>query len=174
MKKKKKGKKSCISEQEQSSLSSSSSCSSSLSSDIPPPKLWNGNSDELESRINQMVDRTLVGWRATRGQNMDPVTPIPQPYINAPDPMKPDPSRDMLVKSCKKYLDSKHCTLWQNWLLEPDKIEDDGSVTKKGLTQAAEWLADQIIAVLALTVRTGNPTLISDATRVQEGVTRHG
>jgi hypothetical protein len=95
-------------------------------------------------------------------------------WVNAPDPMKPDPSRDMLVKSCKKYLDDKHCTLWQNWLLEPDKIEDDGTVTKKGLTLAAEWLADQIIAVLALTVRTGNPTLISDATRVEEGVTPHG
>jgi hypothetical protein len=85
-----------------------------------------------------------------------------------------DPSRDLLVKSCKKYLDDKHCTLWQNWLLEPDKIEDDGTVTKKGLTLAAEWLADQIIAVLALTVRTGNPTLITDATRVQEGATPHG
>lgn len=82
----------------------------------------------------------------------------------------PDPNRDLLVKTCKKYLESKHCTLWQNWLLEADKIEEDGTVTKKGLSNAAEWLADQIIAALALTVRTNPPY----TTSVKEGAIPHG
>jgi hypothetical protein len=110
---------------------------------------------------------------------MDPVTPIPQPYVNAPNPMKPLPpivtlDQEKVIRAAKKYLLDKHCTLWQNWLLEPDRIEDDGTVTKKGLTLAAEWLADQIIAVLALTVPSNPSYTSTDATRVQEGATPHG
>jgi hypothetical protein len=85
-----------------------------------------------------------------------------------------DLNRELLVKTCKKYLTDMHCILWQDWLLEPDKIADDGTVTKKGLTLAAEWLADQIFAVLALTGQTKSPYTSTDATRVQEGATPHG
>jgi hypothetical protein len=104
----------------------------------------------------------LTSAPGVRGQNMD-----------APDPSG-NLSRELLVKTCKRYLTDMHCILWQDWLLEPDKIADDGTVTKKGLTLAAEWLADQIFAVLALTGQTKSPYTSTDATRVQEGATPHG
>lgn len=65
--------------------------------------------------------------------------------------VKPFPTRDMLVQTCKVHLESKHCTLWRDWIIESDKTMPDGTVQKRGLTLASEWLADEIITVVALT-----------------------
>lgn len=68
--------------------------------------------------------------------------------------------RDALIERCKLYLISLHCTLWQDFLLEPDKVLDDGTIKPKGLTKAATWLADTILAVTALT---STPVVRDDA-----------
>lgn len=57
----------------------------------------------------------------------------------------------LLVELCRKYILDLHCTLWMNWIIESDKVYDDGHTESRGLTKAAEWLAKQIEAILALT-----------------------
>lgn len=51
-------------------------------------------------------------------------------------------NRDHLIDLCKLHISSKHCTLWMDWLV----TEGDG------LTSAATWLTDQILALMDLTV----------------------
>lgn len=57
-------------------------------------------------------------------------------------------NHDQLVKQCKNYLLSLHCTLWRDWIIEPDKVHEDGTTEPRGLTNAAEWLATTMEKVL--------------------------
>lgn len=59
---------------------------------------------------------------------------------------------DYLTNCCRQVILNKHATLWQDWIVEPDKVLPDGTVVRRGLTKASEWLAATIREVLALTV----------------------
>lgn len=68
-------------------------------------------------------------------------------------PIQVLPKHDVLVLACKNHILSLHCTLWQDWLVEPDKVHEDGTVEPRGLTKAAEWLASTIEKVLTPNVK---------------------
>jgi len=59
--------------------------------------------------------------------------------------------RDNLIELCKRHLRSKHAILWQDYILEEDKIDPEGVPHPRGLTRAATFLADEVLALMALT-----------------------
>lgn len=59
--------------------------------------------------------------------------------------------RDNLIELAKRHLREKHTILWQDFLLEEDKIDNKGVTQPRGLTKAATFLANEVIALMALT-----------------------
>lgn len=57
--------------------------------------------------------------------------------------------REWRIEQVKDWLREKHAVMWGQWILEEDKVADDGSVSPRGLTAAAEWLVDTGLEVEA-------------------------
>jgi len=51
-------------------------------------------------------------------------------------------SREWRIEQVKDWLREKHTIQWQEWILEEDKVAEDGTTSPRGLTKAATWLVD--------------------------------
>lgn len=62
------------------------------------------------------------------------------PRMTPPKEMKPLTPSPELIETCKTWIESHHSTLWGLWNVQEGR-------TKRGLQEAAEWLATQICGV---------------------------